>query len=596
MQSLGLHTVVLLYRLTCTNKHCIQKQYFIGQADKTEPSMLTHISIKDFAIVDALELDLSAGLTAVTGETGAGKSIMLDALALASGSKADANQVRPGASKAEIYACFDLSKKKDLQAWLNENDMDGDQDQLILSRIITNEGRSRGYINGRPAALQQLKTLGEQLLDIHGQHAQQQLRQKDTPRTLLDNYGSYGDLLAQTQDQYKTWQQLRQRVEQLKEQSDETLARVQLLEYQVQELDALDLQAGEVEELELEQKRLANAEHHLLSAQQSLQLCRSDDDQPDAYQAVQYALQKLNPLLESTPELANAHELLNQAYVAIEEASSELHGYIEGFEINPQRLQLAEERLNSIYDLARKHKVKPEELHMLHQQIADELGTLNGSDHSLEELEQALAQAEQDFTELAIELSNQRRISGEKLAKALIKQLKTLALDKAQIQFTVDPQPVHKANQYGLDDIEFQVSLNPGQPLQPLHKVASGGELSRISLALQILIQQGPNTLIFDEVDVGVGGATAERMGRMLKQLGNKKQVITVTHQPQVAAQAHQHLLVSKLSGKQQTRTQIRSLQDEQRQQELARMLGGLEITEHTLAHAQTMLESAQAS
>jgi len=558
--------------------------------------MLTHISIKDFAIVDSLELDLKHGLTAVTGETGAGKSIMLDALALASGAKAESNQVRPGASKAEIYACFELSQHPQLHQWLADNDMEGDQEQLILSRIITQEGRSRGYINGRPAALQQLKTLGEQLLDIHGQHAQQQLRQKDTPRALLDNFGQHHELLGQTQQHYKHWQQLRQRLSQLKEQSDETLARIQLLEYQAQELDMLSLQAGEVELLEQEQKRLANAEHHLLAAQQALAVCRSEDDQPDAYQMVQYALQKINNLLESTPSLGNAHELLSQAYVAIEEASSELFDYIDGFEINPQRLHQIEDRLNAIYDLARKHKVKPEDLHVLHQGIIDELATLNGSDQSLDELEKAAQQAEGQFIAYAQELSTARQQAGEKLAKALVKQLKTLALEKAQIQFLVDRQPHHKANAFGLDEVQLNISLNPGQPLQPLHKVASGGELSRISLALQILIQEGPSTLIFDEVDVGVGGATAERMGRMLKQLGEHKQVITVTHQAQVAAQANQHLVVSKLSGKQLTRTQIRTLNDEQRKQELARMLGGLEITEHTLAHAQTMLASAQAS
>ncbi|OUR70189.1 DNA repair protein RecN [Bermanella sp. 47_1433_sub80_T6] len=557
--------------------------------------MLSHISIKDFTIVDSLELDLKNGFSAVTGETGAGKSIMLDALSLATGSKSDGKQVRPGASKAEIYACFELVNNSPVKDWLVDNDMDGDQDQLILSRIITTEGRSRGYINGRPAPLQQLKELGAQLLDIHGQNAHQALLQKDSPRDLLDNFGDYQKLLEDTKASYQDWQTLKNRVNLLQNLNEEGQAKVQLLEYQVQELTLLDLSEGEVEELEAEQKRLANAEGHLLNAQQALHLCQNDDEQNDAYQAVQYALQKLDPLLDSTPALASTHELLNQAYVIIDEACSELGHYINGFEINPQRLQQVEERLNAIYDLARKNKVKPEALFELQSSLMAELNALSGQDQSLDELLVELEKAEQVFSGLGQSLSSARKKAATKLANELIKQLKQLALDKAQVKFDVDSLPIHKANQYGLDDIQFLVSLNPGQPLQPLHKVASGGELSRISLAIQILIQQGSDTLIFDEIDVGVGGATAERMGRLLKQLGKHKQVISVTHQPQVAALAHQHLLVNKLSANKQTRTQIRNLNSEQRQQELARMLGGLEINELTLAHAKDMLGAAQA-
>jgi DNA repair protein RecN (Recombination protein N) len=560
--------------------------------------MLSHISIKDFTIVDSLELDLTQGFTAVTGETGAGKSIMLDALSLATGQKAEASHVRPGATKAEIYACFDLSNNKAVKTWLKDNDLDSeeeDQSQLILSRIITNEGRSRGYINGRPAPLQLLKEVGTQLLDIHGQHAHQQLLQKDSPRVLIDNYGRHESLLNDVKESYQQWQALKKQVENLQNQSDEVIARVQLLEYQVQELDALDLEESELEDLENEQKRLANAETHLLSAQQALHICRNDDDQADAYQMIQMALQKLDPLIENSPALNSAHELLNQAYVIIDEASSELDKYIEGFEINPQRLQHVEERLNAIYELARKHKIRPEEVVQLHQDLSEELNQLKGKDQSLDELLLELENTEQNYLGHATALSAARNKASDKLCKALTKQLKQLALDKAQVQLSVDTLPLHNSNQYGMDDVQFLVSFNPGQPLQPLHKVASGGELSRISLSCQVLIQQGPDTLIFDEIDVGVGGATAERMGRLLKELGEHKQVISVTHQPQVASLAHEHFLVNKMSGKQQTRTQMRRLNSEQRQHELARMLGGLEITDLTLAHAKDMLTAAQA-
>ncbi|EAT12700.1 DNA repair protein RecN [Bermanella marisrubri] len=557
--------------------------------------MLTHISIKDFTIVDSLELDLKQGFSAVTGETGAGKSIMLDALSLATGQKADAKQVRPDAQKAEIYACFDIAYQSTVSQWLHDNDLEGDGEQLILSRIITNEGRSRGYINGRPVSLQQLKHVGQSLLDIHGQHAHQQLLHKDSPRLFLDAYGEHENLLQTVKSQYQEWQSLNKKLDALQNQSDEVNARIQLLEYQVEELDILSLEKDEIESLEKEQKRLANAEHHLLTAQQALQLCRSDEDQIDAYQAVQMALQKLDPMVESDTKLQAAHELLNQAQVALEESANELHHYIDGFEINPQRLQQVEERLNTIYELARKHKVRPEELFDLHQDLANELADITHEDASLESLQAAQEKAQEAYSQSANQLSDKRQKAAAKLAKALLSQLKELALDKAQLEFQVTPHSLHEANSYGLDDIELMISLNPGQPMQPMHKVASGGELSRISLALQILIQRGPNTLIFDEIDVGVGGATAERMGRLLKSLGEHKQVISVTHQPQVAALSHQHLLVNKLSGKKQTRTQIRELSADQRQHELARMMGGLEITDTTLAHARDMLHAAQA-
>lgn len=560
--------------------------------------MLNHISIKDFTIVDSLELDIDSGFTAVTGETGAGKSIMLDALSLATGQKAEASHVRPGANKAEIYACFDLSEHPSVLAWLEEHHLALDDDepsQLILSRIITDEGRSRGFINGRPAALQQLKSLGEQLIDIHGQHAHQMLLQKDSPRHLLDDFAQHPELLQQVKESYKHWQTIKTQVERLQNQSEEVLARTQLLEYQVQELDLLSLQTGEVDELELEQKRLSNAEAHLLNAQQALHLCRNEDDQADAFQAIQWALQKLDPIVETSPALQSAHDLLNQAYVIIDEASSELDQFIDRFEINPQRLQQVEERLNAIYELARKHKVRPEELTQRHDELSQELGQLKGDDQSLEHLLVEKDAAEQSFMGYANSLSAARKKTGERLAKELMKHLKQLALDKAQIQFEVENKALHDAGPHGLDEVNLLVSFNPGQPLQPLNKVASGGELSRISLACQILIQTGPSTLIFDEIDVGVGGATAERMGRLLKQLGQHKQVISVTHQPQVASLATTHMLATKLSGKQQTRTQMRKLGEEQRQQELARMLGGLEITDLTLAHAKDMLAAAQA-
>ncbi|WP_396588694.1 DNA repair protein RecN [Bermanella sp. R86510] len=557
--------------------------------------MLTHISIKDFTIVDTLELDLASGFTAVTGETGAGKSIMLDALSLATGQKAEASQVRPGAQKAEIYACFDIHNNSEILAWLSENDLDGDHEQLILSRIITHEGRSRGYINGRPVALQQLKHVGQRLLDIHGQHAHQQLLQKDSPRILVDTFGGLLPLGKEVKELYQEWQQLEKKVHRLQHQSEDINARVQLLEYQVGELDALNLDGEEIEQLEKEQKRLANTESDLLSAQQALQLCRNNDESFDAYQAVQMALQKLDPLIESTPKLQAAHELLNQAQVAIEEVGNELDHYIDGFEINPQRLHQVEERLNAIYELARKHKVRPEDLFELHQSLNEELESITGQDASLEALTQALQQAQTQYEDASARLSQERSKHAKALSKALLAPLKDLALDKAQLAFTVTPLGLHEASSHGMDELELLISLNPGQPMQPLHKVASGGELSRISLALQILIQQGPETLIFDEIDVGIGGATAERMGRLLKALGNHKQIISVTHQAQVAALSHQHYLVNKLSGKKQTRTHIRQLDSEQRQHELARMMGGLEITDTTLAHAKDMLMAAQA-
>jgi DNA repair protein RecN (Recombination protein N) len=555
--------------------------------------MLNHLSIKHFTIVEHLDLDLAGGLSTITGETGAGKSILLDALDLATGGKAEAAQVRPGCDKAEIYACFDVRRPVLLQE-LEEQGIDTDNGQLILSRIIAQDGRSRGYINGRPVPVTMLRHIGEQLVDIHGQHAQQHLLGKHAARDMLDAYGDYNPLLEQVRSSYQHWQSVSALLENKRRASDEHIARLQLLEYQVGELDKLDLQDGEVIGLEAEQKRLASAEHTLLNAQHAASMLTNDDSDGDAKRLIQHALHKLSPLVHINPQLSNSLELLGQALILVEEAGHDLQTYIESFEINPQRLQQVETRLGAIYDLARKHRLDVDSLYQHYVALSDELSQLKGGGNSLEELELAAQQAEFNYQQVAEKLSATRLKTAKKLSRALQEQLALLALERAQTCFDVQPQAARLGNASGIDQVELLISLNPGQPLQPIAKVASGGELSRISLALQVLCSKGPDTMIFDEVDVGVGGATAERLGRMLKTIGQQKQVICVTHQPQVAALAHQHLRVSKISGKDKTHTRIHTLNQEERSHELARMLGGLEVDQHTLAHASTLLQSGQ--
>mgnify|MGYP000007592410 FL=1 len=561
--------------------------------------MLVHLSISQFTLVEHLELELKAGMTTITGETGAGKSILLGALGLALGNRTGDNIVRKGAEKADISATFIISEK--VIQWLKNHDYPIEDDTCILRRVITQEGRSRGYINGRNASATELKALANQLIDIHGQHAHQSLMQKDAPRKLLDNYAGTRPLSQKIKQAFQAWQEKLKQKNNLQEDSAEQQAQRQLLTYQVQELDNLDLLEGEVTELENELKRLSNADAIMFSGQQALTLCadgNNDDSssalssgQDSALQQVQQAIQQLDLIDDDNDVLKESREFLNQAQIQLQEASDSLHNYINKVEINPQRLNQIDQRLGAIYDLARKHQVRADSLYDTWQELSDKLNALNFSDEDMDALIQEVADLEQIYLKLAHQLSKKRHKAASKLDKEVNTHFEALALGNARLQTQVASDEKF-ANNSGIDHIDLLVQTNPGMPMGQLCKVASGGELSRISLAIQVITAQTSNipSLIFDEVDVGIGGGTAERVGRLLNQLGQHSQVLCVTHQPQVAAQAQNHLQVSKIAGDEQTFTNIRPLDNKQRTEEIARMLGGVEITQHTLDHAQEML------
>ena len=555
--------------------------------------MLVHLSVHNYAIVEHLDLELDRGMSVITGETGAGKSIMLDALGLTLGDRADSGAVRPGADKADILASFDLGDIPEARAWLAERDLDNDG-PCILRRVITAEGRSRAYINGAPCPQADLKGLGELLIDIHSQHEHQSLLKADTHRRLLDEFVGASELARQVQLAAQRWRQTRQELERISSSGDEQRARHQLLSYQMEELENLALGEHELEQLEQEHKSLTNAESLLGACRHVIELC-AESDSGNVLSALTASLQRLGNRSSQPGALNEAAELLSSAQIQVEEAVGELNRFLDHFDADPARLQTLEERLDAIYTLARKHRVQPVELAALQQRLLDELETLNADDEALERLAQELASYARHYQEKASELSGLRNEGAPRLASAVEVEMQRLgmpggrfAIELREITAT-DPHPT------GLEQVEFLVSANPGQPLKGLAKVASGGELSRISLAVQVITAQTSRvpTLVFDEVDVGIGGPTAEVVGQLLRRLGERGQVLTVTHLPQVAAQGHQHLFVHKARGSDETRTAVAKLDAPGRVEEIARMLGGVDLTEESLAHARKMVETA---
>lgn len=557
--------------------------------------MMVHLSVHNYAIVEHLDLELKRGMSVISGETGAGKSIMLDALGLTLGDRADSSVVRIGADKADILASFDLDDIPDARAWLAERDMDS-EGPCILRRVITAEGRSRGYINGTPCPQGDLKALGELLIDIHSQHEHQSLLKTDTHRRLLDEYSGSQDLARQVQLAAQRWRQTRQTLERLSNSSDEQRARHQLLSYQLEELENLALGEHELEQLEQEHKNLANAEQLLGACRQVMELC-SESDAGNVLSALTSSLQRLTAFQNQPQALSEAVNLLASAQIQVEEAIGELNRFVDHFDADPERQQMLEERLDTIYTLARKHRVQPSELPNLHQQLLEELEGLNADDEAVERLGEELAAYARHYEEKAGELSRNRQAAAEQLASAVEAEIQRLGMPGGRFSVQLKPAAEGEYMPYGLEQVEFLVSANPGQPLRPLAKVASGGELSRISLAIQVITAQTSRvpTLVFDEVDVGIGGPTAEIVGQLLRRLGERGQVLTVTHLPQVAAQGHHHLFVHKARDTDETRTAVTELDQAGRVEEIARMLGGVDLTEQSLAHARQMVTSAQA-
>ncbi|MCD1631552.1 MULTISPECIES: DNA repair protein RecN [Marinobacter] len=557
--------------------------------------MLTQLMVSNYAIAERVDLHFSKGMTALTGETGAGKSIVLDALSLAMGGRADAGAVRHGAKRADITASFDISRIPIARQWLEEHELD-DKDDCILRRTISKDGRSKAFINGQPCPLSQLKDLGGLLMDIHSQHQHQSLLQKDTHRKLLDEFSSAEDLAEQTRDAWKAWHRTSQKLEQRRQNADEAEAKLQLLRYQAEELDRLALGDGEQEALEQEQAQLSQADAVLHSSHQAALLCT--EDETSAADLVRQALQQLEQLPVDVPALADAIQMLTEAQIQISEAGDNLRHFVEDYEADPARLAEVEERLSAIYQMARKHRITPEELPELHQRLSNELEELDGGEGSLEQLEAEQQALRKRFDELAGQLTAKREQAAAELDQRIAQELAQLSMPAVQFVTKLGRNSNDEPAPHGMEDVEFLVSANPGQPARRLAKVASGGELSRISLAIQVVVAQTSTTptLVFDEVDVGIGGGTAEVVGRLLRSLGSNGQVLCVTHLPQVAAQCHQHLFVSKFTEQDATYSRIETLDDQGRISEVARMLGGVDMTEHTIAHAREMFVKGQAT
>lgn len=554
--------------------------------------MLIHLHIRDFAIVEQLELDLQPGMSALTGETGAGKSIMIDALGILLGDRADSDAVRHGAERAEISAVFDLGSLTDARTWLAERDLDTGSD-CHLRRIVSRNGRSRAYINGTPQPVQLLKELGERLVDIHGQHEHQSLLKRDAQRELLDDYGDHAALLSAVAARYRTLHDLRQRRDALTQASNDRDTRSDWLRFQIDELDTLNPQPDELSALEQEHSLLANSGRLLDGSQQALDWLY-ENEELSVQSLLNQSLRQLENLATVDERLHPIVQLLDSARIQTEEAGDELRQYRQQIDLEPERLHFVEQRLADFDKLARKHRVTGNELPALLARLRTELDELDHSELRAEELERALAAAEQAYRQAAAELSARRAAAASTLAGRVSEIIKGLGMPNGRVELTLETLP--RPTPSGLDAVEFLVSANPGQPLRPLAKVASGGELSRISLAIQVIAARSTRipTLIFDEVDTGIGGGVAEVVGRQLKALGQNRQVLCVTHLPQVAAQAHQHLQIVKLTDGQTTRTTVTLLDEPARVAEIARMLGGLAMTEQTLAHAREMIGHAQ--
>jgi DNA repair protein RecN (Recombination protein N) len=551
--------------------------------------MLTHILVKDLAIVSSLELECASGMTALTGETGAGKSIMIDALGLALGDKADAAMIRAGCERAEIVAGFDLAAVPGARAWLAEQDLDEDGDCLVR-RLIVRDGRSRAYVNGRPATGSQLHDLGDLLVDIHGQHAHQSLLRANAQRDLLDAYGGHAVLAASVAAAFREYRGLDQQLGALESARQERAERLDLLRFQVEELAELGLSAAQIEGLDQEQRRLSHLGRLQETATRLLEVL--SEAEPSLCDQLRSAGSDLADLAAIDPALVEPRDLLDTAAIHAGEAAASLRHYLDGLEIDPAALEAVETRIARIHDLARKFRVLPVELPDALTARQAELETLEQADLRLGDLRESRDAALHAFLDQARALGDARAEAAERLNRTVTEAMQQLGMAGGRFAVEIEALPPERAGMGGLERIAFLVSANPGQPLQPLAKVASGGELSRISLGIQVATAECGSvpTLVFDEVDVGIGGGIAEIVGRLLRRLGDSRQVLCVTHLPQVAAQAHQQLRVRKETLDGQTYTRIETLDPDARVDEIARMLGGTKITARTRDHACEML------
>ena len=552
--------------------------------------MLQHLSIQNFALIERHDISFDAGMSVLTGETGAGKSILIDAINLVLGGRADSKAIRHGAERCDITAEFDIDPLPNVRAWLIENALD-QEGQCILRRTINADGKSRAFINGQSVTAQQLSALGEQLINIHGQHEHQLLLKRDQQRFLLDEFGQHDTLLQSISEIFEQWQTIENKKLSLTNQGQQKTQQ-EFLQFQYDELLALNPQPNEFVALEKEYKTLSQSENILQRVSSALTIL--DSEEQSISEIFEKAHQQLSPISEMHENLTNALSNLAQAKILTQEAIRDVQHFSDHLNLNPERLAEITQRMDELHRVARKHRIQPEALVEFQENLKIQIDQLAHLDVAFAEMEKTQAALKKNYVELALKLSKKRQQAAKKLSTQVSEQMQALAMSGGE--FIVKLLPLDDGmHAGGLERCEFWVQPNPGQAAQPLAKIASGGELSRISLAIQVILASHTSvpTLIFDEVDVGIGGATATVVGKLLKQLGEYAQVLCVTHLPQVAAFGHHHYQVQKNVVKQQTSTALTKVMKDTRESEIARMLGGTHITAESLAHARALLDQA---
>jgi DNA repair protein RecN (Recombination protein N) len=554
--------------------------------------VLHYLQIENFAIVDQLKLQFDNGLTIISGETGAGKSILIDALSLVLGERSDSTVVRQGCETAHVHAIFSLPTAALM--WLQEQNLN-EGDNCLVRRVINYNGRSRGYINDRPVSMQTLRQLGEHLVDIHSQHAHQSLLKNDLQRQLLDDMASDPSLLETVKQTYQHWKALQEALEHLGGEDRE--AKIAFLRYQVEELEPFELTTEALSLMENEHRRLANAQKLLEDSQFALNIL-DNDESGSTISCLNQAHLMLEEGEQHDPQLNNITILLNNAIIQTQEAVSELRNYLHHLDIDSARLQEVQQNITTLQDLARKHRIRFADLPAHFEKLSEELNELENYEENASRLEAELAQALPAYLVAAEALHEQRVETAKRLSAEITYEMHKLGMPGGQLEVAVSADEQAPPSATGYDFIEFLVTANPGHPLKALNKVASGGELSRISLAIQVVTAQrsGVPILVFDEVDVGIGGGVAEIVGQLLNHLSQQRQVLCITHLPQVACKGHHQFQVSKEIQENSTHTYIKNLTHQQRVEEIARMLGGVEITSQTLAHAEEMLQLSHQS
>jgi len=550
--------------------------------------MLRSLQVRNFAIIDEVDISFNEGMTVLTGETGAGKSILVDALSLVMGERGGPGLIRDSNKRAEYTADFDISKHKLAQNWLVQQSLD-DATECILRRVINADGRSRSFINGNTVNLQTLKSLGELLVDIHGQHFHQSLGKKDIQRDLVDHFGKLLMIKDHTKKAFNDWKIQATKLSDIKNSIQDKEARIDLLEFQSNELKSLDAKPDEFESLTIEYKKIQNIEK--LSSGINRTIENLQENEPHNSSNLLFdSIKTLDALLDFDTELIGAKKLLEEAEIQISEATDYLSKYSSSMDFDPERCMWLEDRINSILTISRKHRVEPNELSTLFERITNELEDLKNSESKFKQLEADTKKLKIQYEEFANNLSKERKVAAKRFSKLVTQAMSGLGMPDGI--FKIELAPSKEMTQHGIDTIDFLISANPGREPLSIAKIASGGELSRMSLAIQVIASDGSNipTMIFDEVDSGVGGAVAEMIGIRLRELGKKRQVLCVTHLPQVASQASSHMRINKMTDGKSTKIHVTKLKEDSRIEEIARMLGGIEMTEKTREHASEML------